>query len=106
MATTATDIRSLVSASADDVVAWRRHFHRNPELSFQEVETSQFIADRLAEIDGLEITRPTATSVLARLSTGRPGRTLAFRADIDALPIEEENDFDFASTRRGLMHAC
>lgn len=93
-------------ALRDRVVEWRRHFHRNPELSFQEVNTSNYIAQQLAEFGNLEISRPTPTSVLARLIGPRPGRTLALRADIDALPIHEENTFEFASTVEGVMHAC
>ena len=54
----------------------------------------------------MEISRPTENSVVARLRGGRPGRTLALRADIDALPVTEQNDFDFASRNPGAMHAC
>jgi amidohydrolase len=88
------------------VVAWRRHLHANPERSFEEHETARFVHDTLAGLDGLELSRPTPTSVVASLRTGRPGKTLALRADIDALPIQEENTFEFASTRPGTMHAC
>src|SRR5436190_473884 len=87
-------------------ISWRRHLHANPELSFQEHETTRYIEEALAEIGGLEIERPTETGVVARLHGVRPGRTLALRADIDALPITEETGIDFASTRPGAMHAC
>jgi amidohydrolase len=91
----------------DDVVAWRRHLHRHPEVSFQEHETAAWIASTLAGFGGdLEIERPTETSVLARLRTGLPGPTVALRADIDALPIEERSGVEFASERPGAMHAC
>jgi amidohydrolase len=90
----------------DTVVGWRRHLHRNPELSFHEERTSRFIADTLASFGDLEISRPTATSVVARLVGARPGPVLAMRADIDALPIEERNTHDFVSTTPGVMHAC
>lgn len=89
----------------EDVIAWRRHLHRNPEVSFSEHGTSAWIAERL-EAFGLEVERPTETSVLARLRTGRPGATVALRADIDALPIHEESGVEFASERPGAMHAC
>jgi amidohydrolase len=89
----------------EDVVAWRRHLHRHPEISFEERETSAWIADKLAGF-ALEVERPTETSVLARLRTGRPGPTVALRADIDALPIHEESGVDFSSERPGAMHAC
>jgi amidohydrolase len=89
----------------EDVVAWRRHLHRHPEVSFHEHETSGWIADKL-ESFSLTVERPTETSVLARLRTGRPGPTVALRADIDALPIDEESGVVFASERPGAMHAC
>jgi amidohydrolase len=89
----------------EDVVAWRRHLHRHPEVSFKEHETSAWVAERLDEF-GLSAERPTETSVLARLRTGRPGPTVALRADIDALPIHEESGVEFASERPGAMHAC
>lgn len=90
----------------DGVVAWRRHLHQHPELSFHETETSQFVADMLASFGGLEITRPTATSVAARLIGAHDGPVLAIRADMDALPIVERNSHDFVSRRDGVMHAC
>ena len=87
----------------EDVVAWRRHLHRNPEVSFEEHETSAFVADTL-EGFGLEVERPTETSVMARLGSGGP--VVALRADIDALPIHEESGVEFESERPGAMHAC
>jgi amidohydrolase len=90
----------------DTVVEWRRYLHRNPELSFHEERTSQWIADRLAEFGGLLISQPTPTSVMARLIGVRPGPVLAIRADIDALPIDERNTHEFVSQTPGVMHAC
>jgi amidohydrolase len=90
----------------DAVIAWRRHLHRNPEVSFQEHETSKWIAERLGEFGRIEVERPTETSVLGRLRTGRPGPTVALRADIDALPIDEQSGVEFASEKPGAMHAC
>jgi len=87
-------------------IAWRRHFHEHPELSFQEHETSAFLFELIGGTDGGELERPTDTSVVAHLRTGRPGPTLALRADIDALPIEEETGLEFASKTPGVMHAC
>jgi amidohydrolase len=91
---------------AANAVAWRRHLHANPELSFQEHETSQFVHDTLASFGGLELERPTDTSVVARLHGDKPGRSLALRADLDALPITEESGVEFASRTDGVMHAC
>ncbi|GGJ08694.1 N-acyl-L-amino acid amidohydrolase [Alicyclobacillus cellulosilyticus] len=96
----------LIAAVAADVVAWRRHLHQHPELSFHEVETARFVADTLASFEGLAIERPTPTSVVARLHGAEPGRVLALRADIDALPIAEENPVPYRSRRAGVMHAC
>ena len=91
---------------AADLVRWRRHLHAHPELSFQEHETARFVEETLRSFGGgLEIQRPTPTSVVARLRTG-DGPTLALRADMDALPIEEESGVEFRSTRPGVMHAC
>jgi len=104
--TLATAITSLAPDTVGQVVAWRRHMHANPELSFNEEETSRFVEQTLRAIGGLEISKPTATSVVARLVTGRPGPVLAMRADMDALPITEATGLEFASTRPGVMHAC
>ncbi len=84
----------------------RRWLHRHAELSFEEHETSDYLQAALRGIGGLDISRPTPTSVMAVLRTGRPGRCLAIRADIDALPIQEENELEFRSCRAGVMHAC
>jgi amidohydrolase len=94
-----------VTSPVEQAIAWRRHLHANPELSFEEVETSAFVERQLRAIGGLEISRPTPTSVVARLRCG-DGPVLALRADMDALPIEEESGVEFTSTRPGVMHAC
>ncbi len=103
MATATLD--SLVEDAKGRLIEWRRHLHRNPEVSFHEEQTARFVRETLESFGGLEISRPTENSV-ARLAGGRPGRTLTLRADIDALPITEQNDFDFASQNPGAMHAC
>ena len=91
-----------------DMVRWRRHLHRHPELSFRERQTSDMIAGLLEEW-GLEVRRGVAgTGVVARLEGALPGRTIALRADIDALPIQDEKDesCEYRSTVDGVMHAC
>lgn len=90
------------------LVNWRRHLHRHPEPSFQEFETAAYLEAELRQMPGLEVSRPTPTSVLGVLRGTRAGtgRTVLLRADIDALPIQEENTFEYASTKPGLMHAC
>jgi amidohydrolase len=90
----------------DEVVDNRRHLHRNPEVSFDEHETSRFIEERLRGLGVAVQECPSRTGALAVLETGRPGRTVMLRADIDALPILEESGVSFASAREGRMHAC
>lgn len=89
-----------------DVVSWRRHFHEHPELSFEEINTSQFVYDTLKSFGNIEVTRPTKTSVMGRLIGSESGKVLAIRADMDALPITEETGLSFASKTPGIMHAC
>ena len=88
------------------VVEWRRHFHENAELSFQEYETTDYIEAHLKGLEGVEISRPTKTGLVARVKGDLPGRKIAFRADIDALPITEDNGLAFMSKNPGAMHAC
>jgi amidohydrolase len=90
----------------DDVVDLRRHFHKHPEVSFKEHETTLYLKERLREL-GLDLEScPTETGAVALLDTGRPGKTVMLRADIDALPIHEESGVDFQSRDDGRMHAC
>jgi len=90
----------------DEVMELRRHFHRHPEVSFGEHETSRQLGERLRQL-GLELKPcPTETGVVAMLDTGKPGKTVMLRADIDGLPIHEESGVDFSSRADGRMHAC
>ena len=90
----------------DDVIDLRRYFHKHPEVSFSEHETTRYLKERLREM-GLDLEKsPTDTGVVALLDTGRPGKTVMLRADIDALPIQEESGVDFHSRIDGRMHAC
>jgi len=90
----------------EEVLELRRHFHRHPEVSFGEHETSRQLGERLRQL-GLELKPcPTETGVVAMLDTGKPGKTVMLRADIDGLPIHEESGVDFASRADGRMHAC
>src|SRR5699024_6181554 len=90
----------------DQLIAWRRHLHANPELSFHEKETSRFVVEQLKQIPNIEIQENIGGyGVVATLSAGE-GPTVAVRADMDALPIEEENELDYRSTKDGIMHAC
>ena len=94
------------AALHDTVIGWRRYLHMHPELSFHEERTAQFVYDTLSSFGGLELERPTKTSVVARLRGLHPGPVLAMRADMDALPILERNDVEYASRTPGVMHAC
>jgi amidohydrolase len=90
----------------DDVVDLRRYFHKYPEVSFSEQETSRYLKDRLREM-GLDLkTCPTETGAVGILDTGHAGKTVMLRADIDALPIHEESGVEFHSSIDGRMHAC
>ncbi|MGG4494259.1 amidohydrolase [Brevibacillus reuszeri] len=96
----------LAAEVAEQVVAWRRYLHQHPELSFQEDKTSQYVYETLESFGNLELSRPTKTSIVARLIGSEPGKVLGIRADIDALPIHEENEVPYASSKPGVMHAC
>ncbi len=95
-----------VLALEEEMRETRRFLHRNPELSFEEYKTTDYIESRLKEIGGYEIRRITKTGLIADLDGAFPGKRIALRTDIDALPIEEENDLPFRSEKPGVMHAC
>lgn len=88
------------------VIEWRRHIHQNPEVSFEEVNTSQYVEEVLKSFGNIEVTRPTETSVLGILRGAKEGKTVAFRADLDALPIQEDTGLPYASQVEGVSHAC
>src|SRR5690625_4440263 len=90
----------------ENLINWRRHFHEHPELSFEEFNTANFIINELEKIEHLTI-EPFigGYGIVATLSSGS-GPTIAVRADMDALPIKEENDHQFVSKNEGVMHAC
>ena len=100
------DFRAAAEARYDAMVALRRDFHQHPELGFQETRTSGIVAERLAAL-GLEVQRGIGkTGVVGLLEGARPGPTVLLRFDMDALPIEEENDVPYRSQNPGVMHAC
>ncbi|MDM5426828.1 MULTISPECIES: amidohydrolase [Bacillus] len=96
--------RSFISE--ENIIKWRRYLHKYPELSFHEKETSQFIYDTLCSFSYFEVTRPTKYSVLAIKRSVKKGKVVAVRADIDALPIQEETLKPYGSVNKGVMHAC
>ena len=95
----------MVTARRDNLVSLRRDLHRYPELGFEEERTAKLVAERLANA-GLEVTTGIArTGVVGVLRGERPGKTLIYRADVDALPIDERTGLAFRSERAGVMHA-
>jgi amidohydrolase len=99
-------IRAEIQALQPQLVQWRRQLHQKPELGFREHLTAEFVADKLHEW-GIEHQRGIAeTGIVAMIAGDRPGPVLAIRADMDALPIQEENDLPYKSQHDGVMHAC
>ena len=100
-------IQTLAKEVAPKVQSWRHHIHANPELSFEEFETARFVSDRLTEF-GIEHQHGVAGTGVVGIIKGRnpDSRILALRGDMDALPIVEQNEVSYKSTKPGIMHAC
>ena len=99
-------IKSLAKQHQAENISIRRHLHANPELSYQEFETSKYVQAQLKAI-GIPFTVIATTGVLGIIEGKNPSkRVVALRADMDALPIIEENKVDYISTKEGVMHAC
>lgn len=99
-------IRQLASSYSNDLVNIRHHIHANPELSYKEFETSAFVQQKLKEY-GIPHEVKAVTGVVGLIKGKNPGkRIIALRADMDALPIQEENDVPYKSKNNGVMHAC
>jgi len=88
----------------DKLVQWRRQIHRHPELGFQELQTAQLVAETCRQLGWRVKTFVGKTGVVAELGEGKP--CVGLRADMDALPIQEINDVEYASEIPGVMHAC
>lgn len=100
------NLKAEAEALQPQLVAWRRDFHRHPELGFKEVRTSGIVAKHLADL-GLEVQIGIGkTGVVGVLDGGRPGPVVMVRFDMDALPIQELNQTDYVSENTGVMHAC
>lgn len=100
------EIKTISENIQDKLIKTRRKIHMNPELAFEEVKTSQLIVDYLSNL-GIEVTDGVAkTGVVGLIRGSKSGKTFAIRADMDALPILEENTCDYKSTTNGKMHAC
>ena len=96
---------ALDDTNISEFIAVRRDIHRHPELGLEEYRTSKLVADRLQEWGYQVETGIAKTGVVGQLVNG-PGKTLGIRADLDALPIQEQNNFDHISQNPGIMHAC
>src|SRR5579872_3243034 len=91
----------------DEMTAWRHDLHTHPELSMKEFRTSKLVAEKLREFGVDEIiTGMAGTGVVGVIRAGTSGRAIGLRADMDALPIQEESGLDYASQNAGVMHAC
>lgn len=100
-------IKHLSEEYFEEIRLCRRHIHQHPELSFEEFATSQFIQQKLTEFGIPFKTDIATTGVVALIEGKNPGnKTIALRADIDALPIIELNTVDYISSKKGVMHAC
>ena len=98
--------KATIESFKDDLVIWRRDFHEHPELAFEEERTSERVLELLRSF-GVEAEKGLAgTGVVGTIKAGSSDRSIALRADMDALPIEEENDFTHRSRHPGKMHAC
>ncbi|MFZ0369951.1 MAG: amidohydrolase [Halobacillus sp.] len=101
------DVFQAIDEQYEQMVQTRRHLHQHPEVSFYEEETAQYIADTYKRLGVPYEKKVGGNGVLATLEGGKPGKTVALRADFDALPIQEENDhLEFKSQNDGAMHAC
>ena len=100
-------IKQLSQNYLPEVIEFRRHIHQYPELSFQEEQTAAFVKDKLENL-GLKVKTGIGGHGLAAIVEGKnpSKKTIALRADMDALPIQEENQVDYASKKEGVMHAC
>ncbi|EDO1160320.1 amidohydrolase [Listeria innocua] len=102
-----TKLMNMLQERKDEITQIRRHLHEHPELSFHETETAKYIQDFYKGKD-VEVTTEVGNghAVVVTIKGGKPGKTIALRADFDALPIEEQTDLPFKSKYPGVMHAC
>ncbi|WP_010664635.1 M20 metallopeptidase family protein [Marinilabilia salmonicolor] len=99
-------IQALTDEKFEKIIGHRRHIHQHPELSFQEHNTSDYVAGELKKL-GISFKHGYAgTGIVATIEGTGKGKTVALRADMDALPIQEETSLPFASVNKGVMHAC
>jgi carboxypeptidase Ss1 len=91
----------------EEMITIRRKLHQYPELSYEETETAKLVEEKLLSIDGMKVrTKIGGTGIIGLLEGAKAGKVVALRADMDALPIEEESEVPFRSRNQGVMHAC
>ncbi len=100
------DIKALAAENSPYIIERRRYYHAHPELSFKEVETTKALVKDMEALGIAVQTFPDYPGLIATLDSGKPGRTIMLRADIDALPVKECTGLPFASQNEGVMHAC
>jgi amidohydrolase len=99
-------IRAEIRNLQPSLVVWRRELHQKPELGFQEQITAKFIEQKLREWNIPYQAEIAKTGIVATIASNSPGKVLAIRADMDALPIQEANEVPYRSQHDGKMHAC
>lgn len=99
------ELKKNIKAYHNDTVAFRRHIHKNPELSTKEHKTAGYVESQLDKF-GISHERMAGTGVIGLIEGQQKGKTIALRADMDALPLKEENSHEYISDNEGIMHAC
>ena len=100
-------IKQLAQKHSKEIVEIRHHLHQNPELSFEEYNTQKYVLQQLNKMGITDVTPMANTGLVALIKGNNPdSKTVALRGDIDALPIEEQNDVPYKSLHSGVMHAC
>ncbi|MBT4525207.1 MAG: amidohydrolase [Deltaproteobacteria bacterium] len=101
------DLKPIIDSIISEIIEIRQHIHANPEIGLKEVQTASLICETLSKISNITvIPKVGKTGVIGILGAGKTGPCVALRADMDALPIQEENDLPYASRNDGCMHAC
>jgi amidohydrolase len=101
------ELMSMLESRKEEIIEIRRHLHENPEISFKEEKTAQYIANfyKGKDVD-IQTNVGNGFGIIVTIKGGQPGKTIGLRADFDALPILEEADVPFKSKNKGVMHAC
>lgn len=99
-------VRERAQELLPELIEMRRHLHQHPELSFQEEKTAKYISERLTKLGIAHQTGIAGHGIVGVISATHPGKTIALRADMDALPILEKNEVSYKSKNEGVMHAC